>query len=465
MLSLVHMISRSVSGRLWRSRLSLVVAVLVAGTLGLAASAAYASFPSSALLDNFTADTALSPSWTTPALGEGPMTVSAAGHDLEGLPGNWDAAIWNAASFRAPVEVWAAITRAGTNDACLYADVIGGGSAIVHPPSGYFVDFGGTSSHGSPRSVSLWRIDGPVDEVRLTFVGSPYTNLRPGDEIGLSIGTNGALIAWYKPVGGSWRAVVSWHDHKYKSGQIAIEAIPGAFYGFGNFGGGNPRTPVVSRITRTSIGSSARQIRAGQHVAYTAKISPVPRRGTVSFADDGVTIPGCDARPINRGGKATCVVTYSSRGSHRVGARYSGSPNGAFAGSADISDVIVLVSRATTISRPGLGVGSRRLIVTISCPSHTGGCRIASRIAISLPGVQPRITLMGPSARIRGGRSGQFAFVLRGKAQAELGSYLLRHRHAHLDVTVYLAIRYGDGSVGRQSFSYTVRGARELALL
>jgi len=464
-LSLVRMISsRSLLGRLRRSRVAVVVVGVGVGMLGLGASAAYASFQSSPLLDNFAADTSLLASWTTPALGEGSMTLNTADHELEGVPGNWDAALWNA-SFSAPVEVWTTIGHAGTHDVNLYVDDTGGRSGRVHSSSAYFADFGGTNSKGSPRQVSIWRIDAPKKESKLTFVSSPYTNLQPGDEIGLSVGTNGVEIAWYKPVGGSWSAVVSWHDTRYRSGEIALETLPSASYGFTNFGGGTPRTPVVSAITTTSIASSARKIKTGQRVTYTVKVSRGPDGGTVSFADKLVPIPGCGAQRINGSGKAACTVTYKVPGSHSVSARYSGSPDGAFAGSATIATAAVVVGGAPVVSRPALSVANRRLIVTVSCPSDSGGCRITPDIGIALPGVRSSITLSGPSARLNAGRAGTLTSVLKGKAQAELSSDLHRHHPSHLDVTVHLTVRYGNGTIGTQAFAYTVRGAGQLALL
>ena len=108
-------------------------------------------------------------------------------HELTGVDsGNWDAALWNP-PFTSPVEVWATINRAGTNDATLYANVTGGESGTMHPASGYFVDFGGTTSGGSTSQVSLWRVDGPEAEVKLTAAASPYANLSAGDAIGLSV--------------------------------------------------------------------------------------------------------------------------------------------------------------------------------------------------------------------------------------------------------------------------------------
>jgi hypothetical protein len=324
---------------------------------GSAGASAAQTFPSSPQLDNFATGTLSPLNWTTPALGEGTMQVAPAtgspGNELTGVDsGNWDAALWNP-SFTSPVEVWATINRAGSNDATLYADVTGGNSGTVHPASGYFVDFGGTASGGSPSAVSLWRVDGPEVEGELTSAKSPYVNLNPGDEIGLSDSSSGVLIAWYKPAGGSWSAVVSWDDTTYSSGNIAIEAIPGAAYGFGTFGGGTPTMPVQSAITTTSIAASAAGVTSGQSVTYTAKVSPDPDGGTISFADNGVAIPNCAAQAVNASGAATCTVTYSAPGTHIVTALYTGSSDGAFAGSKNGPDAIVLVSAQAPPGSPG----------------------------------------------------------------------------------------------------------------
>ena len=180
--------------------------------LALGASAAFASFPSSPTLDNFAADTSLNPAWSTPALGESPMQLDTTSHELTGSVSPvtaWSGALWRNpptyAAFSNPVEVWATIHRAGTNDAVLYADVAGGASGTTHPTGGYFVDFGGRTSIGSPSSVSIWRIVGPNRAINLTYVGSPYTSLGAEDQIGMSI-RRGVIIAWYKPSGGSWSA-------------------------------------------------------------------------------------------------------------------------------------------------------------------------------------------------------------------------------------------------------------------
>jgi hypothetical protein len=45
--------------------------------------------------------------------------------------------------------------------------------------------------------------------------------------------------------------------------------------------------------------------------------------GTVAFADDGVTVPGCGAQPVHEG-QATCTVTYSAVSAHAITGQYSG---------------------------------------------------------------------------------------------------------------------------------------------
>ena len=529
-----------------------LVGLTTFGTLGFGAAVASASFPNTNQLDDFATDSSLSGSWITPALGEGLMRLNLpTAHELTGVDGTWDGALWNT-SFAAPVEVWATINRAGSQDANLYADVSGGASGTMHPTSAYFADFGGTNSGGSTGEVSLFRVNGSKNnETKLTFVASPYTNLQPGDAIGLSIASNGVLIAWYKPVGGAWSAVVSWRDVTYSTGKIAIEAIPGVSYGFSNFGGGTPSTPVASALTTTSIGSSASRFTVGQRVTYTATVGPVPDGGTVSFVDNLVPIPGCGAQPVNAG-KATCPVSYTAPGSHSVSARYTGSPDGAFAGSANTKNAAVVVTQPTTttlslsstapavgtsvlysatvspapnggtvaftdhgkairgcttqavikgvatckvtytasgthairasytgdtlFSRsatpaprtvtvslpPRLTVATLRFIVTVFCPSNSGGCRISSGLAIALPGVKSRITLGTVSTKLKARHAGSSAFVVRRSAKATLTSYLRRHRRAHLGVTLRLNIRDGNGSTGTQTFSYTIRNARKL---
>jgi Bacterial Ig-like domain (group 3) len=322
-----------------------LVALIAFACAAIQAGAASASFPSSSELDNFATAFSPNPQWITPALGEGSMYLDAGvtPHQFTGTGGQFDAALWNVA-YSSPVQVWATIARSGTGDASLYADVAGGTSGSAHATHGYFADFGGGASEGSPSQVSIWRIDGAGDERKLTFTSSPYTQLQPGDQIGLS-DKRGVIIAWDRPAGRSWRAVVSTTDSRYTSGRIGLEAIPGGDYGFSAFGGGTPSAPVTSTRTMIAISSSQATVTVGQRVTYTATVKPAPSLpgGRVAFlVGDGV-IAGCAAQPIKAGGQARCTVTYPAVGKHVVDALYTGSPNGAFAGSTDTRAAVVRV--------------------------------------------------------------------------------------------------------------------------
>jgi Bacterial Ig-like domain (group 3) len=458
---------RKLSGTGWaqpqRRRRAIVIVALVAfTTLTFGASTAWGSFPSSPTLDNFTLDASLNPNWTTPALGDNEMQLDPALHDLVGTGGTWAAARWMA-SFSNPVEAWATIYSGGVNDAVLYGDVAGGGSGAAHPTGGYFADFGGSASVGSPSEVSIWRINGVNNETKLTVVPAPYSNLQAGDQIGLSI-NKGVIIAWYRPSGRSWSAVVSTVDSTYTNGRIAIEAIPGDAYGFSVFGGGTPSAPVRSKHTTTSIAASASSLTIRQHVTYTATVAPTPRvpRGTVAFLDRGRPIPGCIAKTINGKGKATCSVTYNAPATHAVRALYTGSLNGAFAGSRATLPAIV---RVTALPEPSLRVGRSRLILTIACPPKSKGCGISSTISVALPGVTGVITIGKFAATLTAGKSKQVTVALDGRTQAKLRLYIGRHHLAHLGIAVHLVLVEGNGTREHGTFTYTISSGRVLAQL
>ncbi len=88
-----------------------------------------------------------------------------------------------------------------------------------------------------------------------------------------------------------------------------------------------PLTQVVTSLsaTTTSLSSSVEPSVVNQQVTYTATIAPVPNGGTVAFNDGGTSISGCSSQAVSTSsGKATCVVTYTSTGSHSIKAVYSG---------------------------------------------------------------------------------------------------------------------------------------------
>ena len=82
---------------------------------------------------------------------------------------------------------------------------------------------------------------------------------------------------------------------------------------------------LATVATTTSISSSADPAKVGQAVTYTAKVTPVPSGGTVSFTKDGAAIAGCDKVAVSAtSGKATCSATFLSVGQRQVQASYSG---------------------------------------------------------------------------------------------------------------------------------------------
>jgi hypothetical protein len=95
--------------------------------------------------------------------------------------------------------------------------------------------------------------------------------------------------------------------------------------------------------TGTSLSSSENPSMVGQSVTFTATVSPVPDGGSVQFTDPGVTIPGCEAVPVDPStGQASCTTSFTSPGDYQVQAVYSG--DAAFGGSQ--SPVITQVVRA-----------------------------------------------------------------------------------------------------------------------
>ena len=457
----------------WGAAIAMVT-VLTLFTPAFGDTAALASFPSSPRLDTFRTDDLLNPSWTTPALGENGMYLDGTAHEFTGsvTPGNaWAAALWNNSptheAFSTNVEAWATISRASRGDAFLYADVAGGASGATHAWGGYFAQFADPHLPSSPAEVSIHRIDTMSTESKLAFVSSPYRALRAGDRIGLSF-NHGVIIAWYKPRGGAWTAAVSTVDHTYTTGGIAIEEIPGTAYGFSEFGGGTPSRPVNSTMTATSMAASTPSSVVGQQVTYTATVTPTPttaRRGTVAFSDGTGESPRCGRQPLNASGKATCVVTYNRLGTHNVAGLYTGSPNGAFAGSTNNRDATISV--VPVLSKlPGLRVQSRHLIATVACPRGSGRCVVVDA-AVAIVAKDDRLAVIRKkhSRIVNAGHATQLMFAVTGTAHSKLRSYIHRHRHPVVSVTLHLVVRDAAGTSGTFAFPYTISSPSALAQL
>ncbi|GAB2933588.1 hypothetical protein GCM10027047_32540 [Rhodococcus aerolatus] len=83
---------------------------------------------------------------------------------------------------------------------------------------------------------------------------------------------------------------------------------------------GSATTPTASSVALSTTGNAGVGV-AG--VGLTATVTPASATGTVTFTDGGAALPGCAAVPV-AGGRAACVTTFATAGTHQVTARYSG---------------------------------------------------------------------------------------------------------------------------------------------
>jgi len=88
---------------------------------------------------------------------------------------------------------------------------------------------------------------------------------------------------------------------------------------------------VQPAATLTSVTSSPLAGVRGRPVTFIAELTSSltgleAPTGTVAFADDGATIPGCGAQTVRKA-QATCTTTYPVASVHAITAAYSGDPH------------------------------------------------------------------------------------------------------------------------------------------
>ncbi|MGH9307645.1 MAG: Ig-like domain repeat protein [Acidimicrobiales bacterium] len=114
-----------------------------------------------------------------------------------------------------------------------------------------------------------------------------------------------------------------------------------------------PPPPPPTTSTTTSLAPSSNPSTVGHQVTFTATVNPSPSGGTVDFTDGGTTISGCGAVTVNvTTQQATCSVTYSSAGSHTVGAIYSGDAGFTSSSAFPLTEVVngAMASTATSVA-------------------------------------------------------------------------------------------------------------------
>ncbi len=170
---------------------------------------------------------------------------------------------------------------------------------------------------GAPviTSASTWRVlPGQYNAFTVTTTGSPVPvlsvsgTLPPG--LGFRYNNNGT-------------STISGTVPAYARGtyEVTITATNGV---------GSPAVQYLvvalgGTRTTTSLSASANPAPVGQAITYEAKLTPVPNGGIVNFFANGAAITGCtDIAVSTTTGTATCSTNYTSIGSRRVEASYSG---------------------------------------------------------------------------------------------------------------------------------------------
>ncbi len=129
--------------------------------------------------------------------------------------------------------------------------------------------------------------------------------------------------------------------------------------------------------TTVALTSSSPSTPLGQAVTYTATVSPVPDGGKVAFADGGSTLSACREVAVSTStGKASCQVTYATRGLHAITAAYLGSSDTIYP-AAESSATTVAATGPTTTSLHSASIAPRTgwpvLYTATVSPAPSGG--------------------------------------------------------------------------------------------
>ncbi|MBA3507615.1 MAG: S8 family serine peptidase, partial [Betaproteobacteria bacterium] len=95
--------------------------------------------------------------------------------------------------------------------------------------------------------------------------------------------------------------------------------------------------------TTTTLTSSANPAASGASVAFTATVTGTTPSGTVTFADEGSSLAGCNAVALTGSGNtrtATCSTSALTVGSHSIVASYGGDAGNAPSSSAPLAQVM-----------------------------------------------------------------------------------------------------------------------------
>jgi hypothetical protein len=262
-------------------------------------------------------------------LGAAPIITSASAWRV--VPGRYNAFTVTTTGAPAPV-----LTLSGALPPGLAFKANSNGTATISgtPPANtrgnYAVTVIATNGVGSPAvqylvlslggapvitSASAWRVlPGQYNAFTVTTTGSPVPvlsvsgTLPPG--LGFSYNNNGT-------------ATISGTVPAYARGTYEVTVT--ATNGVGSAAVQYLVIALGGTRTTTSLSASANPAPVGQAITYEATVTPVPNGGIVNFFTTGAAITGCSNTAVSTTtGAATCSTNYTSIGSRRVEASYSG---------------------------------------------------------------------------------------------------------------------------------------------
>ncbi len=185
--------------------------------------------------------------------------------------------------------------------------------------------------------------------------GSTYAALQVGAALKVNKAGTGTGTVTSSPAGISCGSQCN--APFFQLAHVTLTAHPGSGSGFQSWSGvsgcGQASTCTVSmtqartvtasfgHATTTTLASSANPAHVNKSVTYTATVAPKPGGGTVKFTDNGKTITGCGAVALSAStGKATCKITYKSKGTHSIVATYSGHATFAHSTSSKLTETV-----------------------------------------------------------------------------------------------------------------------------
>lgn len=107
---------------------------------------------------------------------------------------------------------------------------------------------------------------------------------------------------------------------------------------------------IVAGATSTALSSSVNPTQHGNATTFTATVSGASPSGTVTFKDNGVTIPGTAAVTLNGSFSASVSVSNLAVGAHSITAVYSGNASNAASTSSTLTQTVNQRSSSTALS-------------------------------------------------------------------------------------------------------------------